>query len=95
MMDVASLDGSQGFDAAEASALLVSAAEHPIIPGFHPDTTICRAGGDYYLAGAGGGVYAPTLRHYDGRYWMITTKRLRHLAGQADIQVLERNEGMQ
>jgi hypothetical protein len=31
MMDVASLDGSQGFDAAEASALLVSAAEHPIV----------------------------------------------------------------
>ena len=112
MMDVASLDGSQGFDAAEASALLVSAAEHPIVPGFHPDPTICRAGGDYYLAhstfeyspgvplwrssdlvtwslvghaldgdphlvageaAAGGGVYAPTLRHYNGRFWMITT----------------------
>ncbi|MGM7697763.1 glycoside hydrolase family 43 protein [Microbacterium sp. A84] len=24
-------------------------------------------------AGANGGVYAPTLRHHDGRFWMITT----------------------
>ncbi|QAY60200.1 glycoside hydrolase family 43 protein [Microbacterium protaetiae] len=24
-------------------------------------------------AAAGGGVYAPTLRHHDGRFWMITT----------------------
>lgn len=24
-------------------------------------------------AGASGGVYAPTLRHHDGRFWMITT----------------------
>lgn len=23
---------------------------NPIIPGFHPDPTICRVGGDYYLA---------------------------------------------
>ena len=22
---------------------------NPIIPGFHPDPSICRAGGDYYL----------------------------------------------
>ncbi|THV40477.1 glycoside hydrolase family 43 protein [Glycomyces buryatensis] len=26
------------------------AAEHPIIPGFYPDPTICRVGDDYYLA---------------------------------------------
>nr|WP_277605494.1 glycoside hydrolase family 43 protein [Glycomyces sp. L485] len=26
------------------------AAEHPIVPGFYPDPTVCRAGSDYYLA---------------------------------------------
>jgi hypothetical protein len=28
----------------------VSAAEHPIVPGFYPDPTVCRVGEDYYLA---------------------------------------------
>ncbi|SDL66821.1 Beta-xylosidase [Glycomyces sambucus] len=28
----------------------VSAAEYPIVPGFHPDPTVCRVGEDYYLA---------------------------------------------
>lgn len=85
---------------------------HPIIPGFHPDPTICRVGNDYYLANssfefspgvpvwhstdllawtlignaltrddqfpagtasASSGVYAPTLRHHDGTFWLITT----------------------
>ncbi len=27
-----------------------SAAEQPVVPGFHPDPTICRVGSDYYLA---------------------------------------------
>lgn len=84
----------------------------PIIPGFHPDPTVCRVGDDYYLAnssfeyspgvplwhstdllhwdlvgnileredqfspaaaGASKGVFAPTLRHHGGRFWMITT----------------------
>ncbi|MBV9204065.1 MAG: family 43 glycosylhydrolase [Actinobacteria bacterium] len=84
----------------------------PVIPGFHPDPSICRVGDTYYLAhssfeyapgvpvfrsadlirwqhighalhrpsqlaldGAApsGGVFAPTLRHHDGRFWMITT----------------------
>lgn len=84
----------------------------PVIAGFHPDPSICRVGGDYYLAcssfeyfpgvpvfhstdlvrwtqignaldrpgqlrldGApsSGGVYAPTLRHRDGRFWIIVT----------------------
>lgn len=86
----------------------------PILPGFHPDPTICRVGGDFYLAtssfeyfpgvplfhsrdllrwepighaltrptqltveagreGASKGIYAPTLRHDDGRFWLITT----------------------
>ncbi|MFJ4175357.1 family 43 glycosylhydrolase [Microbacterium sp. NPDC089696] len=87
---------------------------HPVIPGFHPDPSICRVGDDYFLVnssfeyapgvpifhsrdlvaweqignvlddpehlvvqqgigGASGGIYAPTLRHHDGRFWMITT----------------------
>jgi hypothetical protein len=29
---------------------LVSAEVQPIVPGFHPDPTICRVGDDYYLA---------------------------------------------
>ncbi|WP_194396204.1 glycoside hydrolase family 43 protein [Microbacterium atlanticum] len=28
----------------------LSAELHPIVPGFHPDPTICRVGDDYYLA---------------------------------------------
>ncbi len=89
-----------------------SSADTPIIPGFFPDPSICRAGEDYVIvhstfeyspavplwhsrdlvnwtlaghaldgdprfvpgnARAGGGVYAPTIRHHDGRFWMITT----------------------
>ncbi|GGY41180.1 glycoside hydrolase 43 family protein [Streptomyces djakartensis] len=86
---------------------------NPVIPGFHPDPSICRAGDDYYLAcssfeyfpgvplfhsrdlvhwtqignaldrpsqlrlpprsPSSGGVYAPTLRHHDGRFWLIVT----------------------
>jgi len=86
----------------------------PILPGFHPDPSICRVGENYYLAtssfeyapgvpvyrstdllewtpvghalataaqpavktgmdGANGGIYAPTLRHHGGRFWMTTT----------------------
>jgi xylan 1,4-beta-xylosidase len=84
----------------------------PIIPGFHPDPSVCRVGDDYYLAnssfeyapavplwhsrdllswtlvgnvldrpeqflagraGSSQGVYAPTLRHHDDRFWLITT----------------------
>jgi len=86
---------------------------NPVIPGMHPDPSICRVGEDYYLAcssfeyfpgvpifhsrdlvhwtqignaldrpeqlplpvdtPASAGVYAPTLRHHDGRFWLITT----------------------
>ncbi len=86
---------------------------NPVVPGFHPDPSICRVGSDYYLAcssfeyfpgvpifhsldlvhwtqignaldrpsqlrlppgtPSSGGVYAPTLRHHDGRFWLITT----------------------
>jgi xylan 1,4-beta-xylosidase len=84
----------------------------PVIPGFHPDPSVCRVGEYFYLvnssfeyspgvplfrsrdlrdwtplghvldrpeqlrvdgAGPFGGVYAPTLRHHDGQFWMITT----------------------
>jgi len=84
----------------------------PVIPGFHPDPSVCRVGGTYYLATssfeyapgvpvfrsadlrtweqignaldrpsqlsvgaapASGGVFAPTLRHHDGGFWLITT----------------------
>lgn len=85
---------------------------NPVIPGFHPDPSICRVGDDYYLAcssfeyfpgvpifhsrdlvrwrqignvldrpgqldlpadvPASGGIWAPTLRHHDGQFWLIT-----------------------
>jgi xylan 1,4-beta-xylosidase len=88
-----------------------SAFINPVIAGFHPDPSICRAGKDYYLAcssfeyfpgvpifrsrdlvgwdqignalerpsqlnlpvttPASSGIYAPTLRHHDGRFWLI------------------------
>ncbi|RAG80907.1 glycoside hydrolase family 43 protein [Streptacidiphilus pinicola] len=86
---------------------------NPVIPGFHPDPSICRVGDDYYLAcssfeyfpgipvfhsrdlvhwtqlgnaldrpsqlrlplgmPSSAGIYAPTLRHHDGRFWLIVT----------------------
>lgn len=88
--------------------------QFPVIPGFHPDPSVCRAGDMYYLAtssfeyapgvpifrstdlvvweqignaldrpsqlrlgqglaAASSGIYAPTLRFHDGRFWLITT----------------------
>ena len=88
------------------------ALQRPVVPGFHPDPSVCRVGDTYYLvtssfeyapgvpifrstdlrsweqignvldrpsqldvsaAGPSGGVFAATLRHHDGRFWMITT----------------------
>jgi xylan 1,4-beta-xylosidase len=90
---------------------------NPVIPGFHPDPSVCRVGDDYYLvsssftyfpgvpifhsrdlvtwaqignvldrpsqldlSGSAGwsslGIFAPTLRHHDGRFWMITSNVL-------------------
>ncbi len=85
---------------------------NPVLPGFHPDPSICRVGSDFYLvtssfeyfpgvpifhsrdlvhwrqlghcltrtsqlpltcASASGGVWAPTLRHHDGVFYMTTT----------------------
>ena len=83
---------------------------NPLIPGFHPDPSICRVGEWYYLATSsfeylpgipifrsrdlrsielighvavrdgqvgvpgvptGGGVWAPTIRHHDGRFHLV------------------------
>ncbi len=85
----------------------------PVIPGIHPDPSVCRVGEDYYLVcssfeyfpgipvfhsrdlvnwtqignalertsqllltaetPSSAGIYAPTLRHHDGRFWLIVT----------------------
>jgi beta-xylosidase len=84
----------------------------PIIPGLHPDPSVCGVGDDYYLAcssfeyfpgvplfhsrdllswtqignalerprqlrllaaASSAGIYAPTLRHHAGRFWLATT----------------------
>ena len=86
--------------------------QNPVVAGFHPDPSVCRAGDDFYLvnssfqyfpgvplfhskdlihweqighcltrasqlkldgASAWGGIYAPTIRYNDGRFYMITT----------------------
>lgn len=86
--------------------------ENPILPGFYPDPSICRAGDDYYIvtssfayfpgipifhsrdlvhweqighvldrpsqldldgAGHSQGIFAPTIRYHDGRFYVITT----------------------
>lgn len=88
---------------------------NPLIPGFHPDPSVCRVGGAYYIAtstfeylpgipiyrstdlvdvelighvavrdgqlGAkgvptGGGTWAPTIRHHDGRFWLVVPDML-------------------
>ena len=87
---------------------------NPVIPGFHPDPSVCRVGDDYFLVTSSFtyfpgvpifhstnlvdwtqignvldrpaqldlsatwdwsslGIYAPTLRYHDGRFWIITT----------------------
>lgn len=83
---------------------------NPLLPGCHPDPSICRVGDDYYLvvstfeylpglpilrsrdlvtwehvgavvtdqidyAGvpSSGGLYAPTIRHHDGTFYVVCT----------------------
>ncbi|MEU8384095.1 glycoside hydrolase family 43 protein [Streptosporangium sp. NPDC048865] len=85
---------------------------NPVIPGFHPDPSVCRVGADHYLVTSSfewfpgvpifhsrdlvhwrqlghvldrpsqldldgvrpsGGIYAPTIRHHQGVFYMITT----------------------
>ncbi|MEU9044834.1 MULTISPECIES: glycoside hydrolase family 43 protein [unclassified Kitasatospora] len=90
-----------------------STVTNPVIPGFHPDPSICRVGDDYYLVcssfeyfpgipvfhsrdlvnwtqignaldrpsqlrlprdmPSSAGIFAPTLRHHDGRFRLIVT----------------------
>ena len=86
--------------------------DNPILPGMHPDPSVCRVGDDFYLVTSSfeyfpgvplfhsrdlvnwrqighvltrdtqldlhgvpssGGIYAPTLRHHAGRFFLITT----------------------
>jgi alpha-N-arabinofuranosidase len=86
--------------------------ENPILRGFNPDPSVCRVGGDYYLATStfayfpavpiyhsrdlanwrlighalhdasefdfsratnGSGIFAPTLRHHNGVFYLVTT----------------------
>ena len=86
--------------------------KNPVIPGFHPDPSICRVGQDYYIINStfewfpgvpvhhsrdledwtlvghiltrqsqldlrgvpdSGGVWAPSLSHADGKFWLIYT----------------------
>ena len=90
----------------------MAAIENPILPGFFPDPSICRVGGDYYVANStfecfpgvalhhsrdlvnwrfighaltrksqldlagiadSAGVWAPSLSHADGQFWLIYT----------------------
>jgi xylan 1,4-beta-xylosidase len=43
----------------------------PVIPGFHPDPSVCRAGGDYYLACSSFEYFpgVPVFRSRDLRHW--------------------------
>lgn len=90
---------------------------NPIIPGYHPDPSICRVGEDYYLVNSSfesfpgvpifhsrdlvnweqignvldrpsqldmgninpsAGIYAPTIRYNNGKFYMITTVLGKH-----------------
>ncbi len=106
----------------------MSVLRNPILPGFHPDPSICRAGEDYYLVNSSfeyfpgvpifhsrdlqhwrlighcltrdsqlplqgahfsGGIYAPTIRFHNGRFYMVTTNEFegrgfRHFLVQAE-----------
>lgn len=88
---------------------------NPLIPGFHPDPSVCRVGDTYYLATStfeylpgipvfrstdlrevelighvatrpgqlgvegvptNGGAWAPTIRHHDGKFWVVVPDML-------------------
>ncbi len=87
---------------------------NPVIPGFHPDPSVCRVGDDFYLVNSSfqffpgvpifhskdlvnweqighcltrrsqlelreaenwGGIWAPTIRHHNGKFYMIVTNQ--------------------
>ncbi len=101
--------------------------ENPVLAGMYPDPTVCRVGGDFYLAcssfeyfpgvpifhsrdlvswrqlghvltrpsqldltsaPSSGGIYAPTLRHHDGRFYLVTT-----LVGRGNFVVTAEDPG--
>ena len=86
--------------------------KNPVLPGFHADPSVCRAGDDFYLVNStfqyfpgvpvfhskdlvnweqvgncltrpsqvdlkgtdgNSGIYAPTIRYHEGRFYMVTT----------------------
>ena len=88
--------------------------KNPVLPGFHADPSVCRAGEDFYLVNStfqyfpgvpvfhskdlvnweqvgncltrpsqvdlkgtdgNSGIYAPTIRYHEGRFYMVTTRR--------------------
>lgn len=90
----------------------MTAARNPVLPGFHPDPSICRVGDEFYVVtstfeyfpglpvhrsrdlvewelvghavhreeqldlsrvAASGGLFAPTIRHHDGRFFVACT----------------------
>lgn len=91
----------------------MTAARNPVLPGFHPDPSICRVGDEFYVVtstfeyfpglpvhrsrdlvewqlvghavhreeqldlstvAASGGLFAPTIRHHDGRFFVACTR---------------------
>ncbi len=95
---------------------------NPVLPGFHPDPSVCRVNDDFYLVtssfeyfpgvpifhsrdlvhwhqighvltrpsqlnlngiASSGGIYAPTLRHAHGRFYVVTT----HVGGGGNFYV--------
>ena len=96
-------------------AVLTASAQgfkNPVLPGFHADPSVCRAGDDFYLVNStfqyfpgvpvfhskdlihweqvgncltrhsqvdlkgtdgNSGIYAPTIRYHEGRFYMVTT----------------------
>ena len=52
---------------------------NPVVPGSHPDPSICRVGDDYYLATSDSGVTFHDLRH-DHRTRHLRAVELHHFA---------------
>lgn len=97
---------------AQATLCFGQGFKNPVLPGFHADPSVCRAGEDFYLVNStfqyfpgvpvyhskdlihwqqigacltrpsqvdltntdgNSGIYAPTIRYHEGRFYMITT----------------------
>ncbi|NUU23123.1 MAG: family 43 glycosylhydrolase [Streptomycetaceae bacterium] len=107
---------------------------NPILPGFYPDPSICRAGDAYYVAASSfeyfpgvpvfrstdlisweqvgnaldrpsqltlyrgleagsAGIYAPTLRHHDGLFWLVTTNAVDRADGHLIVHTADPAQG--